>query len=189
MITTKQGPLLQGEFRQRLLNGAYSIRAAGIYQLDKDAFAPRSRRHRARLSRLPRQRGKLRPVRAQRQMGLGLGWRGADRQDLPARLQPAPFELSHFTDPFGGGRQLGRLAALSLGQGRPQLFRRAQHLLFRLLDGRRAEPNPGHPSGHRLRLHGRSPGDRRRTRLQVQLHQPDARTERISTRSPRLRSP
>jgi LPS-assembly protein len=38
MITTKQGPLLQGEFRQRLMNGAYSIRAAGIYQLDKDAF-------------------------------------------------------------------------------------------------------------------------------------------------------
>jgi LPS-assembly protein len=39
-ITTKQGPLLQGEFRQRLINGAYSIRAAGIYQLDKDYFAP-----------------------------------------------------------------------------------------------------------------------------------------------------
>jgi len=40
MVTTKQGPLLQGEFRQRLLNGAYSVRAAGIYQLDKDYFAP-----------------------------------------------------------------------------------------------------------------------------------------------------
>jgi LPS-assembly protein len=39
MITSKQGPLLQGEFRQRLINGAYSIRAAGIYQLDKDYFA------------------------------------------------------------------------------------------------------------------------------------------------------
>lgn len=38
MITTKQGPMLQGEFRQRLVNGAYSIRAAGIYQLDKDYF-------------------------------------------------------------------------------------------------------------------------------------------------------
>jgi LPS-assembly protein len=38
LITTKQGPLLQGEFRQRLLNGAYSIRLAGIDQLDKDAF-------------------------------------------------------------------------------------------------------------------------------------------------------
>ena len=38
MITTKQGPLMQGEFRQRLMNGAYSIRGAGIYQLDKDYF-------------------------------------------------------------------------------------------------------------------------------------------------------
>ncbi len=38
MITTRQGPLLQGEFRQRLINGAYSIRAAGIKQLDKDYF-------------------------------------------------------------------------------------------------------------------------------------------------------
>ena len=40
MITTKQGLLLQGEFRQRLINGAYSIRASGIYQLDKNQFAP-----------------------------------------------------------------------------------------------------------------------------------------------------
>jgi LPS-assembly protein len=39
MVTTKQGPLLQGEFRQRLLNGAYSIRGAGIYQLNKGYFA------------------------------------------------------------------------------------------------------------------------------------------------------
>jgi len=38
MMTTKQGPLLQGEFRQRLINGAYSIRAAGIKQWDKDYF-------------------------------------------------------------------------------------------------------------------------------------------------------
>jgi LPS-assembly protein len=38
MITSKQGPLLQGEFRQRLLNGAYSIRATGLYQLDPNYF-------------------------------------------------------------------------------------------------------------------------------------------------------
>jgi LPS-assembly protein len=38
MITTRQGPLLQGEWRQRLLNGAYSIRATGIFQQDKDLF-------------------------------------------------------------------------------------------------------------------------------------------------------
>jgi LPS-assembly protein len=38
MITTRQGPLLQGEFRQRLVDGAYSIRASGIFQLDKNLF-------------------------------------------------------------------------------------------------------------------------------------------------------
>jgi len=38
MITTKQGPMLQGEFRERLMNGSYSIRAAGIEQFDKDYF-------------------------------------------------------------------------------------------------------------------------------------------------------
>jgi LPS-assembly protein len=38
LITTQQGPLLQGEWRQRLVNGAYSIRAAGIFQLDRQAF-------------------------------------------------------------------------------------------------------------------------------------------------------
>jgi LPS-assembly protein len=36
--TTKQGVLMQGEFRQRLENGWYTIRAAGIDQLDKDYF-------------------------------------------------------------------------------------------------------------------------------------------------------
>jgi LPS-assembly protein len=39
MITTRQGPLIEGEFRQRLIDGSYAIRAAGIYQLDKSAFA------------------------------------------------------------------------------------------------------------------------------------------------------
>ncbi len=37
-ITTKQGPLLEAEWRQRLVNGSYTIRAAGIFQLDKDVF-------------------------------------------------------------------------------------------------------------------------------------------------------
>ena len=37
-ITTMQGPLLQAEFRHRLESGSYTIRAAGIWQLDKDYF-------------------------------------------------------------------------------------------------------------------------------------------------------
>jgi LPS-assembly protein len=38
-ITTQQGVLLQAEFRQRLMDGAYQIRAYGIDQLDPGAFA------------------------------------------------------------------------------------------------------------------------------------------------------
>ena len=38
-ITTRQGVLMQGEFRQRLIDGAYQIRAYGIDQLDPGAFA------------------------------------------------------------------------------------------------------------------------------------------------------
>ncbi|WP_334392931.1 LPS-assembly protein LptD [Bradyrhizobium sp. AZCC 2262] len=38
-FTTRQGVLLQGEFRQRLMNGAYQIRAYGIDQLDPGAYA------------------------------------------------------------------------------------------------------------------------------------------------------
>jgi LPS-assembly protein len=38
-ITSKQGVLFQGEFRQRLENGSYQIRLYGIDQLDRNAFA------------------------------------------------------------------------------------------------------------------------------------------------------
>jgi LPS-assembly protein len=38
-FTTRQGVLFQAEFRQRLINGSYQIRAYGIDQLDPGAFA------------------------------------------------------------------------------------------------------------------------------------------------------
>jgi LPS-assembly protein len=38
MITSKQGPLLQGEFRERFENGSFSIRGAGLYQFNRGAF-------------------------------------------------------------------------------------------------------------------------------------------------------
>jgi LPS-assembly protein len=38
MYTTRQGLLMKGEWRHRLVNGAYSIRAAGIFQQDRSAF-------------------------------------------------------------------------------------------------------------------------------------------------------
>jgi LPS-assembly protein len=38
LITSRQGPVLQGEWRQRLMDGSYNIRATGVYQLDKGVF-------------------------------------------------------------------------------------------------------------------------------------------------------
>jgi LPS-assembly protein len=38
-VTTRQGLLAQVEFRQRLINGAYEVRAYGIDQIHPDAFA------------------------------------------------------------------------------------------------------------------------------------------------------
>jgi LPS-assembly protein len=41
LLTTKQGVLFKGEWRHRLLEGSYSIRAAGIFQQDPGYFANR----------------------------------------------------------------------------------------------------------------------------------------------------
>ena len=41
MVTTRQGELFQGEWRHRLMDGAYSIKAAGIFQQDPGYFAQR----------------------------------------------------------------------------------------------------------------------------------------------------
>ena len=41
LATTRQGVLVQGQWRHRLLNGAYSIQAAGIFQQDPGYFAAR----------------------------------------------------------------------------------------------------------------------------------------------------
>ncbi len=38
-FTSRQGPLLEAEWNQRLINGSYTIKAAGIYQLDPGFFA------------------------------------------------------------------------------------------------------------------------------------------------------
>jgi len=40
-FTTQQGPLLEAEWQQRLLNGSYTIHAAGIFQQDSGYFANR----------------------------------------------------------------------------------------------------------------------------------------------------
>ena len=88
MITTQQGPLLQGEWRHRLVNGSYSIRASGIFQLDKrrvpDATACRrpATATGAAASRPPASSPDA-------EVDLGLGRHAALGQDLLPGLRPA----------------------------------------------------------------------------------------------------
>ena len=138
-LMTRQGVLMRGEFRQRLIDGAYSIRASGIYQLDKEAYLRADGIAHSRLSGLPRQHRNHRTVCAERQMDLGLGRHPADRPDVfpELRLEDLPARHQH-------PRQRpdrGRVAALSRRPRRPQLFRYARDLLLRLFRSRLAEPN------------------------------------------------
>ena len=151
MITTKQGLLLQGEFRQRLINGAYSIRAAGIHQLEPQLFrAQRRFGADARLPRLARQLGKRGPVRHSTDKWVW-GWDGADadRQDVPAGLQPASVELSRHRSVQTGTTE-GISQIYLTGKGNRSYFDVRSIYYLRLLDSRRAEADSGHPSGDRL---------------------------------------
>ena len=116
----------------------------------------------------------IRPVRAQRQMGLGLRRRAAVGQDVLPGLQSlaatAPTSIRSRPAATEGVSQL-----YAHRPRRSQLLRRARHLLLRLLGIRRAAAASGHPSGHRLQLHVRQSDPRRRARLQRQPHQPQPR--------------
>ena len=52
-MTRQIGPLVTGEFRHRTVNGAYHIRAAGIFQQDKEAFIDQGQKTPG-VSRFPR---------------------------------------------------------------------------------------------------------------------------------------
>ena len=151
-LMTKQGVLMRGEWRQRLIDGAYSIRASGIYQLDKDEFLRDDGTAHAGLSRLPRRDRNRRPVRADRPMDLGLGRHPADRPDLLPGLS-ACSTYQRGTNIAANRPDRRRVAALSHRPRRPQLLRRPHDLLLRLFRSRRAEADSGHPSGARLQLH------------------------------------
>ena len=70
----RQGLLLQGEWRHRLMNGSYSIKAAGIFQADRGAFVAARRAATDPGNRaVPRQHRHHRPVQPQQQLGVGLG--------------------------------------------------------------------------------------------------------------------
>jgi LPS-assembly protein len=116
MITTRQGPLLQGEFRQRLVNGAYSIRAAGIEQLDRSAFTggPGDRNFRGSVESMGQFALTDRWV---------WGWDGVLLTDKTF-LQDYNPRLSayHFVDPLAGMPSTGISQAYISGKGNRSYF-------------------------------------------------------------------
>jgi len=90
-ITSKQGVLLQGEFRQRLSNGAYQIRVYGIDQLDPGAFAgqPGDRQFRG-------------GIETKGQFALNDKWTfGWDGVLLSDYFFMSDYRLAQYKDPFG----------------------------------------------------------------------------------------
>ncbi|MGY4288370.1 lipopolysaccharide assembly outer membrane protein LptD (OstA) [Bradyrhizobium sp. LM2.7] len=164
-VTSKQGVLLQAEFRQRLMDGAYQIRVYGIDQLDPSKFAglPGERQFRGRR----RNQG---PVRTQRQMGLGLGRRPALRLlfhvGLP--LVGLPRSARIVPEPADGCA----VAALSDRRRQSQLLRRAYDVLAELLG--QPEPGAGRLPRDRLFERPQLSGVRRRVQLQDQFREPVA---------------
>jgi LPS-assembly protein len=121
LITSKQGPMLQGEFRQRLINGAYTIRAAGIEQLDKNEFAP------AGGVVAPGYRNFRGSVETSGQFALTdkwvWGWDGVALTDKTF-LQDYNPRLSayHFSDPFGAAASSGISQLYITGKGDRSFF-------------------------------------------------------------------
>ena len=90
-ITSRQGVLLQGEFRQRLSNGAYQVRLYGIDQLDQDAFKgqPGDRQFRG-------------GVETKGQFALNDKWTwGWDGVALSDYYFMSDYRLAQYKDPFG----------------------------------------------------------------------------------------
>jgi len=116
MLTTKQGPLLQGEYRQRLSNGAFTIRAAGIDQLHMDTFAggPGDRALRGSLE-------------SNGQFALNdkwvWGWDAVALSDKTFLTDYNPrLSAYHFIDPFGAAASSGISQLYLTGQGDRSFF-------------------------------------------------------------------
>jgi LPS-assembly protein len=88
--TTRQGLLMQGEFRQRLMDGAYQIRAYGIDQQDQNAFAGQ-----------PGQRQFRGGVETKGQFALNDKWVwGWDGVALTDYMFLSDYRLSQYKDPY-----------------------------------------------------------------------------------------
>ena len=169
-ITSRQGVLFQGEFRQRLINGSYQIRAYGIDQLDPGAFAgqPGDRQFRG-------------GVDTKGQFALNdkwvWGWDGVLLYGLLLLLGLPAGAIQGHAGLVSEPADRSDLAALSDRRRQPQLLRRPHDLLSELF--RQSEPGADHPSGHRLFERAQPQSAGRRVQLQDELHQPEPRYRRV----------
>ena len=97
-ITTKQGVLLHGEFRQRLRTAPTRSAPPASISSTRTISCAR-RRHHAGLPRLPRQHRNLRPVRAQRPTGPGAGTASC-RPTRPSSRTTTCAPISAASDPL-----------------------------------------------------------------------------------------
>ncbi len=139
-ITSKQGPLLQSEFRQRLVNGAYMIRGSGIFQLDRDYFPKGASGDRA-------WRGS---VESSGQFALNNQWTwGWDALLLSDRTYFQDYNVSankNTGDPFQGIRTSGTSQLYLTGRGDRSYFDvRAIHYLGLSVYDRQVEIPVVHP--------------------------------------------
>jgi len=140
-ITTKQGPLLQAEFRHRLINGAYAIRAAGIRQLDKDDFL------RSNGEPTPGYRDWRGAIESNGQFALNQKWVwGWDALLISDKTFYQDYRLRSFTnntnDPFLGNQMQGVSQLYLIGRGDRSYFdARAMHFYgFSQFDDQRQLP-------------------------------------------------
>ena len=181
-ITTKQGPVLEGEWRQRLLDGAYSIRASGLFQQDPSYFAARDGINSPTADHF---RGAI--------QGAGQfaitdkwvwGWTGFLATDSQYINDYQFKQVASKFDPFQTGVQAECFAALFERRRRAQLFRYPLDVLLRLLRGGQSAPNSHHPPGPRLLERAEAASAGRRVQLQAQLHEPDPAAGGIRCRHP-----
>ncbi len=176
-LTSKQGLLMQAEWRHRLVNGSYSIKAAGIFQADKqyfaDKFGPGS----------PGDRVFRGSIDTTGQFALNNNWVwGWDGTLVTDKMVIQDYGLrSYFAvmDPFKSGG-LETVTQLYLtGRGERSYFDARGDVLLRPCGERRAKPASDRPPGRRLPQQARAAAVRRRTDLPRQHHEPFARRGRL----------
>ena len=173
---------MQGEWRQRLENGSYTIRAAGIYQLDHSYFV------RDDGTPTPGYRDWRGSIESTGKFALSPMWTCG--WDAVAVTDPTFFQnyrirsLQQRTpDPFGYGLTEGVSQLYLNGRGDRSYFdiRAIHYTGFSEADVQSALPE--HSSGAGLFANARNAGIRRRSRLQRQFDEPVARSRQISIRS------